>query len=125
MSSSPYTLKYSIAKEHDLCFYEVKRNETETPFTVVVEKFSQVGHKQFFEDIFVSREWDRDREASESTDLEFLHKAWKHYGLEKTFSPPTTINTERRAYVYRKPLEDVIKRLGGDEEEGGSDESSY
>lgn len=113
LMSSPYTLNYVFAEEHDLCFYEVKRNENEVAFTVVVRNFSIVGHKQFFKDIFASSCWDRERKSEKSTDLDFLVGAWKHFGLQGQFEPPKKDEVLLEASVYRRPMDEIIARLSG------------
>lgn len=115
MDQPCYTLNYSIAETHNLCFYEVQRNEYEVPFTVVVRDFDKVGHRQFFIDIFASREWDEDRVSQESPDNDFLAEVWKHFGLEGEYTPPLETPTGQK-YIFRKSLKEVIAQLNKNED---------
>jgi len=110
MDEPCYTLNYTISETHDLCFYEVQRYLKEAPFTVVIRNFKEVGHKQFFIDIFASKEWDIDRISQESPDNDFLASVWKHFGLEGEYAPPLELSREQK-FIFRKSLKEVIAQL--------------
>lgn len=97
---------------NDTCIYEVKRQRTELPFTVVVKNFNSVGHRQFICDLFVSRAWDRGRSVVRSRDVMFCFVMWEKLGLVEehgAFTPlQLNFGRHRTPLVYRRRMEQVL-----------------
>jgi hypothetical protein len=117
MGMQHYFFRKGHCPELDCHLYEIQRSEGEIPFTVVVENFSTVGHRQFFSDIFVSKEWDVGRSVECSIDCAFLKEMWGRLGLKEEYGPFTPFyishppNPISKPRVYRKPLEQVWGKL--------------
>ena len=108
-----YSFRHANCPELDWQFYEVIRAEGDVPFTVIVENFNRVGHRQFFSDIFVSKEWDAGRNLIPSDDIFFLMELWDLFGLKQEYGPFTPFYISHppdktvRPQVYRRTLEQI------------------
>jgi hypothetical protein len=108
-----YKARYCFVPELDWHFYEIKRSPGELPFTVLVENFSLVGHRQFFCDIFVSKEWDEGRSIFKSPDIDVMFTLWDYFGLKEEYGPFTPFyisfppSTNQEPKVYRRTIEQV------------------
>lgn len=115
--SGNYKIKFCDCRHiNDTYLYEVTRSPEELPFTVLLEDFSKYGHRQFFCDIFVSREWDKGREIFKSSDVEFCFWLWDYLGLNEQFGPftPSQINNSlslNPPKVYRKTIYEVFAKM--------------
>jgi len=112
-----YKVRYSPVPQYDWFMYEIVRSPGELPFTVLVEQFSRVGHRQFFCDIFVSKEWDTGRNTFRSPDVDVCFDLWDHFGLKNEFGPFTPFylsfppSNEHHPKVYRRTIEEVWDQL--------------
>ena len=118
-SSSEYHFRLCVIPEQDICLYEVMKPHTDLPYTSVTKNFSQIGHIQFFGDLFICESW-----GVTPLDIQFLQKVWTHlqmvgdYDPEKVyrdrveacFPTPTTMPTSE-PQVYRRTLEEVHQRV--------------
>jgi len=113
---SKYKVRYCDIPQLDWYFYEIIRTPGEIPFTVLVEEFSIVGHRQFFCDIFHSREWDKGRNTYRSPDVDVCFDLWEHFGLNEEYGQFTPFYLSfppslRPPKVYRRTIEQVWDKL--------------
>jgi hypothetical protein len=108
-----YYFRQAHCLELDWKFYEIIRFKGDTPFTILIENYSRVGHRQFFSDIFISKEWDLGRNLIPSDDVIFLMELWDLFGLKKEYGPFTPFyirsppNPKSKPQVYRRTIEQV------------------
>lgn len=111
-----YLFRYQIIPSRNWCVYELQRNPKELPFVVIVRGFSNVGHRQFFNDIFSTGMWDTGRSEVKSLDGEFCCKLWNYFLLDRQYgefqpwhlSLPCGSNPP---LVYRNTVEKLLKIL--------------
>lgn len=108
-----YKVRYCHCPGIDWFFYEIIRFPGDIPFTVLVENFSKVGHRQFFCDIFVSKEWDEGRSVFRSPDVDICFDLWDYFGLKEEYGPLTPFylsfppEPKQEPRVYRRTIEQV------------------
>lgn len=120
-----YNFRQHFIEERDTMIYEVIRPNTLLPFTVLVERFSTVGKKRLFSDIYGSNEWDMNRRECRY-DYLFLQNLWKWMELEGEFTMNVVkervdgcypgrlsegVFPEPEPIVYRRSIEYVLDSL--------------
>ena len=115
-----YAWRYDQDATRDLVMVEIRRNDGEEPFTVLLHHFSECGFKQLFSDLFYSDDWDVGRGANgeTSSDIRFLIGLWKELGLEEEEGEPfhpkhINLAMDRYPLVYRRDLESVMAQKYG------------
>lgn len=115
--------RYSFRLKEDvtrnLCVYEIIR-EGDLPYTVIVQNFAEVGHRQLFNDIFFCDSWDPSRGQGDTVgyDIQFLINLWSQLELDKetgeSLHPKHIIQDPLRfPFIYRRSMEDVMNRKYG------------
>jgi hypothetical protein len=123
-----YEFEKRYLSDIDVCLYQVRRNETEVAFTVVVNNFKKVyneSDKVFFTDIYGSSAWDSNRIYARY-DFTFLCKLWKHLGMAGEFNMDIVkeridacypdrlakgIAPQQEPRVYRKTIDECIAHV--------------
>jgi hypothetical protein len=96
--------------------YEIWKPNTDLPYTSVVRKYSERGHKAFFPTLYICNSWGVSRH-----DLPFLSFIWKQLGMKDEFDmdqmlkeatekcyPSSNGEVEAEPEVYRRSIEDVL-----------------
>ena len=105
--------------DKDVMVYEIKKPNTDLPYTTVTRNFSLKGHTPFFTDLFICESWGVAR-----ADIAFLKKLWNFLEMENEFDldslmkaatekcyPTNDGGPEPEPEVYRKEMESVIEEI--------------
>lgn len=114
-----YSFKTHLVAEKDTMLYEICKPNTDLPYTSVIRKYSQRGHRAFFPTLYICQSWGVSRH-----DLPFLSYVWKQLLLEGDFNmdemlreatekcyPTKTGIPEPEPEVYRRNIADVLLTL--------------
>lgn len=107
-----YSLK-TFLSDDDIMFYQITKPKVEVPYTTIIEKFSVVGHFDFFTNLFICESWGC------GTDVQFLEELWKFFAMTGEFNldkmyyerVQRCIRGESEPVVYRAELDDVVQTI--------------
>ena len=118
-SNDHYGFKTHHIKEKDTMLYEIQKPNTDLPYTAVIRRFSERGHRAFFPSLYICQSWGVSR-----YDLPFLSFIWKQLNLEGEFDMDAMLKEAvERCYpspdgvpepepeVYRRAIPDVLSTL--------------
>lgn len=72
-----YEFKNLAIPEKDQMIYSVRKPFTADPFTIIIDKFSLMGSRNFFADLFACPEW-----GTDYCDVQFLKQLWEELNME-------------------------------------------
>ena len=114
-----YSVRSIEIKERDAKFYELWKPHVDTPYTVMVQPYSQKGDARFFSSLFACSSWGVAR-----LDAEFLRHVWRDMGLPGTMdldalikehvedcTPSEKSAGEAEPKVYRLTIEQLLIQL--------------
>lgn len=114
-----YNLETRFLEEDDIMLYEVRKPNTDLPYTSVTYNYSLKGHKPFFTDLFIAPSWGVSR-----WDIAFLKHTWQQFQMEGVFDleammkeatekclPGENKIPEAEPVVYRRDLVSVVNIL--------------
>lgn len=114
-----YAFQTHYVEDRDTMLYEVKKPNTDLPYTSVIRNFSKRGHQAFFPTLYICQSWGVSRH-----DLPFLSFIWKQLELEGEFDmdkmlkeatekcyPSKNGVPEPEPEVYRRSIPDVLSTL--------------
>lgn len=114
-----YSFKTHYVEDKDAMLYEIRKPNTDLPYTSVIRKYTERGHRAFFPTLYICQSWGVSR-----YDLPFLSYIWKQLELPGDFDmdvmlkeatekcyPSSTGIPEPEPEVYRRNIEDVLNTL--------------
>jgi hypothetical protein len=114
-----YSFRIHYVDVKDTMLYEVRKPNTDLPYTSVIRDYSSRGHRAFFPTLYVCNSWGVSR-----FDLLFLEHCWKELGVDGEFDmdqmlkeatekcyPDYPGGGEPEPVVYRRSIEDVLITL--------------
>lgn len=114
-----YSFRIHYCDMRDTMLYEVRKPNTDLPYTSVIRNYTSRGHRAFFPTLFVCNSWGVSR-----FDVLFLEHCWKELGVEGEFDmdkmleeatlkcyPDYPGGPEPEPVVYRRGIEDVLITL--------------
>ena len=104
--------------------YEIRKPNTDLPYTTVIRNYSERGHRDFFPSLYVCNSWGVSRD-----DLPFLSYIWTQLEMEGEFDmdlmlkeatekcyPSSGAIPDAEPEVYRRNIQDVLNTLQCQEE---------
>lgn len=114
-----YSFRIHHVEVKDTMLYEIRKPNTDLPYTSVIRNYSCRGHRAFFPTLYICNSWGVSRH-----DLPFLQHCWKELGIEEVFDmdkmleeatakcyPDYPGGAEPEPVVYRRSIEDVLITL--------------
>lgn len=114
-----YTFKTHFVEDKDTMLYEIRKPNTDLPYTSVIRNYSTRGHRAFFPTLYICTSWGVSRH-----DLPFLSYLWKQLDLDGDFDmdqmlkeatekcyPSSEGVPEPEPQVYRRDIADVLNTL--------------
>jgi hypothetical protein len=114
-----YSFRTHYVEQRDTMLYEVRKPNTDMPYTSVIRNYSSRGHKAFFPTLYICNSWGVSR-----FDVLFLEHCWNQLGVEGEFDmdqmlkeatekcyPDYPGGGEPEPVVYRRTIEDVLITL--------------
>lgn len=117
-----YEFRMVHLDQKDIMLYEIKKPNTELPYTTVTRNYSMKGHLPFFTDLFICESWGVAR-----ADFSFLKKVWVHLEMDGDFDIDSLLKAatekcypredqipEPEPEVYRRDIETVVQQVSDD-----------